>query len=244
MIDRIALQLERLRRHYDTAVNTYDEISLLELSHTLRIWTEIKNSLKIASPKFYNKKVFKTATPARKIQRAARGYEHILAYMPGGVVTYASNGNFLSGPQGNGENLLLSAVIRVDGGNKMEMRNFHMIFGPFDLSLEYALKEENIARRTFSQWLESEVVRLAYKDEVGALCAFSISREVIIKRVANTLDGSHYSGSENMSSSNRYNAPVNYLLKYQAGGLPIPYFILLKIAQDILQEKESILSDR
>lgn len=242
MINRISLQLERLRRHYDIAVNTYDEISLLELSHALRIWTETKEPLKQTAPNFSSRKIFKTATPARKIQRAARGYEHILAYMPGGVVTYASNGHFLSGPQEDRKNFLLSAVVKVDG-NKMEMKNFSMIFGPFDLSIEYALKEEDIARRTFSQWLEAEAVRLAYKDEGGTLRAFSISREVIIKRVANTLDGSHYSGSQGMSNSNRYNAPVNYLLKYEAGGLPIPYFILLKIAQDILQESESILSN-
>jgi hypothetical protein len=35
-------------------------------------------------------------------------------------------------------------------------------------------------------------------------------------------------------ADNAFDAPVHYLLKYKVGGLPLPYFVLLKIAQDIL----------
>ena len=129
MINRISLQIERLRRHYDLAVNTYDDISLIELSHALRMWTEIKEPLKEIAPNFSNKKLFKTAIPARKIQRAARGNEHILAYMPDGVITYASNGDFFSGPQGETDNFIVAVVARVNG-NKMEMKNFSLMPSP------------------------------------------------------------------------------------------------------------------
>lgn len=39
----IELQLERLRRHYEMSMQTYDQISLLELSHTLRVWADMNS---------------------------------------------------------------------------------------------------------------------------------------------------------------------------------------------------------
>ena len=60
------------------------------------------------------------------------------------------------------------------------------------------------------------------------------------KRVANTLDGSHPSAGGGGDTDNVFDAPVQHLLKYQMGGLPLPYFILLKIAQDILDVSPKI----
>ncbi|MFN9387433.1 MAG: hypothetical protein ACK6BU_10800, partial [Cyanobacteriota bacterium] len=68
----------------------------------------------------------------------------------------------------------------------------------------------------------------------GPLETVAISREMIIKRVANTLDGSHASAAGGGEVDNAFDAPVHHLLKYKVGGLPLPYFILLKVAQDIL----------
>jgi len=33
--DKVKLQFERLQRHYDSSVRTYDSVSLLDLSHSL-----------------------------------------------------------------------------------------------------------------------------------------------------------------------------------------------------------------
>ena len=62
----------------------------------------------------------------------------------------------------------------------------------------------------------------------------------MVKRVANTLDGSHASLAA-YESDNRFDPAVRHLLHYQVGGLPLPYFVLLKIAQDILSIAKKLL---
>jgi len=62
----VVLHLERLRRHYELAVRTYDHISLLDLSHSLRMWVELKTPLTTIAPKFASAISFKTATPLKK----------------------------------------------------------------------------------------------------------------------------------------------------------------------------------
>jgi hypothetical protein len=94
---------------------------------------------------------------------------------------------------------------------------------------------ENKTRCNYMQWLGSEVVRVCYPNEKGILKVVSINREMIVKRVANTLDGSHPSAaSGSHEGSNAFDEAVHHLLQYQVAGLPLPYFIILKIAQDIL----------
>ena len=79
----------------------------------------------------------------------------------------------------------------------------------------------------------AEAVRVCFAGADATLKTIAISREMIIKRVANTLDGSHPSASAS-DADNIFDAPVHHLLRYIVGGLPLPYFLILKIAQDIL----------
>lgn len=84
-MNTVHLHLERLRRHYEVAVHTYDHVSLLDLSHALRNWVELKQALKTIAPKFSTALAFKTAIPAKKIFKVVRGHQFVIAYMPGGV---------------------------------------------------------------------------------------------------------------------------------------------------------------
>lgn len=78
----------------------------------------------------------------------------------------------------------------------------------------------------------AEAVRVGYRDESGNLVRKSISREVLIRRVANTMGGSHPAGAEALSD---FDPAVQELMHTSVGGVPVPYFILLKSAQDILE---------
>lgn len=240
-MERVAVQLRRLRRHYDIAVTSYDEVSLLDLSHVLRIWTELKNPLMEISPAFSNKKIFKTSLPGRKLIKEARNCEYVFAYMPGGVITYANNGFLLSVPQEKGKELSVGISMQ-QFPNKCELKNFSVIFKGFGRSLYAERKQETIKSHTFTNWLGAEAVRCAYFNERGEYKQLAISREMLIKRVANTLDGSHHSNSEGDAVENKFDAPVRHLLGYGIGGLPLPYFILMKTAQDILNNSDAILS--
>jgi hypothetical protein len=67
----------------------------------------------------------------------------------------------------------------------------------------------------------------------------SISIESIIKRLANSFEGSHPENS-NIESNNKFYEPVKYLFNYICAGLPLPYFILLGIAKEIINNFKDI----
>ncbi len=231
----VLLHLERLRRHYEAAVRTYDEVSLLDLSHTLRLWTELKKPLVTLAPEFSNSMMFKTAIPAKKVLRAARGHRFVFSYMPGGVRTYASKGHLASWPgMGPDDGDFVVGVAVKMTPPLVELARYCVILTSFEQPLIKALDAESVTRCGYTQWLGSEAVRVSYFNDKSVLEVVAISREMIVKRVANTLDGSHASAASAEDTDNAFDAPVHHLLQYQMGGLPLPYFILLKIAQDIL----------
>ena len=241
----VLLHLERLRRHYEAAVRTYDHVSLLDLSHSLRVWTELKQPLTTISPKFASSISFKTAIPAKRIFRAARGAEYLFSYMPGGVRTYASNGHLASGP-GMGPSdgdFTIGIAVKVSPP-LIELGKYCVVKRSFDQPLIKALDAEQVTRCTFTQWLGAEAVRVSFPNEAGTLEVVAISREMIIKRVANTLDGSHPSAAGAVDSSNVFDPPIHRLLQYQMGGLPLPYLILLKVAQDIVEVAPKLLGQQ
>lgn len=234
-MNTVLLHLERLRRHYDAAVRTYDEVSLLDLSHTLRLWIELKKPLVTLAPDFSNSMMFKTAIPASKVLRAAKGHRFVFSYMPGGVRTYASKGQLASGP-GMGPNdgdFVVGVAVKMTPP-LVELARYCVISTSFEQPLIKALGAESVTRCGYIQWLGSEAVRVSFINDKGVVEVVAISREMIVKRVANTLDGSHASAAAAEDTDNPFDAPVHYLLQYRMGGLPLPYFILLKIAQDIL----------
>ncbi|WP_180125780.1 hypothetical protein [Rhodoferax sp. BLA1] len=234
-MNTILLHLERLRRHYQAAVKDYDQVSLLDLSHTLRLWAELKKPLETLAPDFSRSIHFRTGLPAKKVLRAARGHRYVFSYMPGGVRTYASNGHLASGPEmDDGAGDFAAGIAVKVSPPLVEIGKFCVVGTSFDQPLIKALNEETVTRCGFTQWLGAEAVRLSFHRDAGPLEMVSISREMMIKRVANTLDGSHPSAAGGADVDNTFDAPVQHLLRYKMGGLPLPYFILLKIAQDIL----------
>lgn len=80
-------------------MRSYDDVSLLDLSHILRIWAEMKPVLPGKAPRFGTTLAFKTAIPAKKVLRKVRGTEFVFSCMPGGVITYAGNGAVVGGPE-------------------------------------------------------------------------------------------------------------------------------------------------
>lgn len=230
------LHLERLRRHYEASVRSYDEVSLLDLSHSLRVWADLKTVLPQLAPAFSKTLSFKTSTPAKKVLRAARGSRFVFAFMPGGVITYAANGSIVTGPQDVSDKPFTAGVTcKINEDGSMELKNYCFMEVAIDQPMIKASAGEDISRCNYSQWLGAEAVRMSYPDKSGELKIVSITREILIRRVANTLDGSHPSVAHEVNDiENSYDPAVHYLLQYSMGGLSLPYFILLKIAQDIV----------
>jgi hypothetical protein len=165
----VLLQLERLRRHYDVAVHTYDDVAFLDLAHILRVWTELKRPLLGLSPNFSTTESFRTAIPAKKILRAARGHRYVFSYMPGGAITYANRGDLASGPQmGPHDKFTIGIAVRVMPGY-MELGKYCYVSTDFDQELVKALEAESVTHCTYMQWLGAEAVRLSYPGRDGKL---------------------------------------------------------------------------
>jgi len=242
LMEKILVQLKRLQRHYEHSVKTYDDASLLDLAHILRIWTELKPVLSDTYPNFKIKKPFKTGSPIRKVLKQAANSQYIFSYLPGdGVVTYASNGQLASGPDiDNGGNFTMGVKVK-NTGSSVWLSQYCYISKSLEQPHIKALDNEKVVRCNYGNWMGSETVRVQFLNANGVMEKLSISREILIKRVANILDGSHTSLNNSDSSDNMFDESVKWLMRFSCGGLPLPYFLLLKIAQDIISNAPKLL---
>jgi hypothetical protein len=163
--------------------------------------------------------------------------------LPGGVVTFAAKGDMASGPKLHSSQSYTLSVAVKPLSDRLLLNKYSFVSAAYPQPLVKALEDESVSRLNFQQWLGAEAVRLSYPDDNGILKPVSISREMMVKRVANTLDGSHASASA-VETDNTFDAPVHHLLEYKVGGVSLPYFILLKIAQDILEHVPKLLPQK
>jgi len=95
-LSEVRRQLVRLERHHEAVARSYDEVSLLDFCHVLRVWADMKGELATVLPISDATIGFKTATPPSKLKSYVQGVGFVIAYMPGGVTTYAGNGEVMT----------------------------------------------------------------------------------------------------------------------------------------------------
>ena len=237
----ILLQYERLQRHYNSALYTYDSISMLDLVHTLRIWTELKSEIKQENFVDINKPIFVSSTPIKTIKKITKGRDYVwVGFGKTSVNTYAANGEILYCPFYKDKIAgTIGAKIKRLENNGLAILTVHFCKSQIDEPYikNEALLIQNINSSKFDHWLGTEAVRIYYQEKNLLI---TISREMLIKRLANTLDASHPQ-KDKIDDNNRFDQYINELLTYTCGGLPLPYFIALKIAQDIIDNMKKIL---
>src|SRR5207253_5434054 len=115
------------------------------------------------------------------------------------------------------------------------------LFTSLDQSQYFTVIDGFVLKKlAFSQWIDAESVIIAKKNSGNILERISIPKEILIRRVANILGGSHPEGMESNLNKNdsavsiKFDPAVKYLMEYEVIGRQLPYFILLKIARDIL----------
>lgn len=232
-VDAVRLQLARLKRHHALVVATADEVALLDLCHALRVWADMKGSLSKVFPAAASTLAFKTATPAKPLKNYVRGYGHVIAFMPGGVVTRADRGLVMgvdTSPDGKAFagadfEFVCHAPI-VDGHPNLQQAV--LAIRKCDDSMK-PHGPPDIARCNFQNWMGAEVVRVALPGDPAT--ATTISREMLIRRVANTLGASHPVGD---SDAKQIDAQIALMMRVRCAGLTLPYFLILKVAQDLL----------
>lgn len=238
----VLIQYERLRRHYEVVEKTYDYASFLDLSHILRIWCELKTALPKYSKSAASMALFKSAVPNRKILKSHSKTEYIVAFMPGGTTSHATDGRIFSckkdidiGGFSVGGNFS-----KLNDG-PLTLYSFFLCDPTIKVGTSDIISNPKVSRLNFSQWLGAEAARMNFKRNGGNLESVSIPREILIKRLANTLDASHTSLNSPEESENKFDEPIKYLMNFNWGGCPLPYYLLLKVAQDIVNQGPKLI---
>lgn len=236
-MQRLLTQLERLDRHYQASIRHYDLPTLLDLSNVLRIFAELKESLPEILPKEGNKQYFQTGTPTKKLRKKINDAFHIVSYLPGGVTTYSAENigkKILDIPRMPGNMTASCRINTTETG--LCIHNFCVANKDLEQKeFTKLVSQGDIKKCNFNTWLCSEAIRLNVPHE-GKFDKIIISREHIMKRVANSLEGSHTSLKKDHESKNKFDNPIKHLFDfYYCGGLPLPYYLLLKISHDILE---------
>lgn len=227
-------QLERLRRHYESSVTKYDLPSFLDLASILRIWAEDKGG----ETDKYKKLSFKKIRQTKTMKSIFSGSEFIYINLPGGVTSSAAaksefkRTDLMSGPQSNNP-FSASVHAKVDDEGNLTVNEFFIVGR--ELS-EYAIKGLNIESKkvpietvNFSDYMESPTIYFKLINHEPR----QITNKLLIQRIANEYGGSHTEDSD-YALDNNLSEPVKIFMQYSCANLPLPYFILLYIAKNII----------
>ncbi|MEH2259687.1 hypothetical protein [Nostoc sp.] len=209
-IEQVRLQYQRLDRHYQGAL-TKDSISFLDFSHTLRVWVDMKSLIDTLAQSQGIELELNNVVRKKEAQKILKGSKYVYLPLGSGVPS--------RGVEVRGVRIINRAL------NPEEIKKLY----------EAGLPEVQKAKLTFSQWLASGIYDVPSENEKHP--KFTISREILIKRVANILGASHPHGTDNSDATeNRFDPYVIDLHQLiLADGYPATYYQLLEIGKDILQ---------
>lgn len=217
-IDHIKLQYARLERHHASALKEKDPISFLDLSHALRIWVDMKTFVDAQSKeKGLILSLTNSSTP-KGVKKILKGCKY--TYLP------------------------LASGVESPGVEIKGVRVINRALSPGEIKKLYeagppvALK----SKLSFSEWLASGVYEVPSGEKEHP--HLKISREILIKRVANVLGASHPVGTEAAEAAeNRFDPYVLDLHGVQlADGYPATYYQLLEIANEILEKTKCLFT--
>ncbi|AFI83222.1 hypothetical protein [Methylophaga nitratireducenticrescens] len=243
--EALKTDFKRLKRHYEHVEKTYDDVSLLDLSHALRVWVDIKDRLAaISGNKILSNRLFKNYSPNKQVLKNYKHTEFFITFMPDYVITHADKGNFFASRKDfkSGSTIAFRfAKDGIDGPMRVSDISYNYPSLPKEtpnLNLYPVKKQLN-----FIEWLGAEVIRLNFRNGDGKLELIGISRKMLINRVANAFGGSHPIDRNREDQNNMYDKLIEYLFDFDFAGCPLPYFMLMKIAQDMIEFLPAIITD-
>ncbi|MGF1735362.1 hypothetical protein [Photobacterium satsumensis] len=211
-IEHIGIQRKRLEKHYQFALNDKDEVSFLDLAHVLRVWVDMKKDVDFHANKKALSFKFKNYKTTKKVKNVLKGSKYTFLPLASGV---------------DSPDVQVKAVQIIDRALTADEVKALFEAGP---PIAHSTK------LTFSEWLASGVYEVPANSSDHQ--TIRISREMLIKRVANMLGASHPAGTEVSDDiENKFDSYVLELHNLQvSNGYPATYYQLLEIAKDILDE--------
>lgn len=247
----INLNLRRLRSHFENAMQRFDDVSFVDIASSLRNWADMAGPLVRIAPEFSSRQMFKSATPNRATVREIANITYVLFLTPSVLPTGmyspppdSRQGSPISGMKISKNSRLLKngdGPFSIGGlntfNNKGQLQTSNPYFVGKALGDDYVKFGESLQRASvkplnFRCWMGAEVVRMGYLDSKDNIKVVIISRAMLISRVANILNGSHPTIA--IKEQNQYDPAVKILLELEFQGVPLPFFVLFKIAEDIL----------
>ncbi|MCB5206348.1 hypothetical protein [Methylovorus mays] len=231
-----SLLVRRIRRNHEDSLIGYDPAIILDLIGNLRVLSEMTDILGKAEPSFAFPNHFKTAKPSKQVVKLLRGKKFLIAFMPDGLITSAANNFdlFFSAPYHPEGTATVEAAFRVNSNGSREFKNFIYV-KDFDLQpLSSVASQVQITSCNFYIWLHSEVIKISIPDKDNIFTIHSLSRIDLIKRIS--VNGAVH---PKQKATDSYDRPkdelISNLFLYEFAGLPLHYFLLLKISQDVLR---------
>jgi len=216
----MALQLGRLERHTISAAKVSaqadDTIALMDMTHVLRIWVDMKSDVDDFLATISPYPAFKNPEYTKDLKRLLKRHKHFRLQTTGGAHT-------------------------TDG----QIEGFTWFQKPLsDDELETIRKAGPPRTRstslTFSEWLGSEI--LVYVDPSANPPRMGISREVLVRRIANVLGPSHPAGTDiGMEHENPSDANIRGLERMSLLGIPAASILLLEMAQQIIDTLKPVI---
>lgn len=209
-IKHLHLQYDRLSRHYEAALTTKDEISFLDLAHALRVWVDMKSSVTQMAKEQGITLGLKHHTPPKYIKKSLQGATQ--TYIP------------------------LASKVESPGVQVSGIRITNRALTPEEIKKRAAMGPPiaQTSQMSFSEWMAAGVIEVPSNNPGHP--HIKLSREIIIKRVANTLGASHPAGmAEDDPLENQFDPYVHDLHRIIiADGYPATYYQLLEIAGELL----------
>lgn len=258
--------LIRLKREYMLCYEGYDRAALKSLAHTLRYWVDMRTDVDRYLTEHNPLAKFTTYSTTILFNRTFRGKEYIAACFPRRVVLRAQRHSAEDVANGMPSDVTVSNLAMpmpvVEEGESVALKysfDYKALgleecsIGQFILVVDksvqnlaadrdiYIINNQafDVKKVKFGSWLDGLGARVTFP--LGSTSPFrlcDISREDMIKRVANVLGGSHPRGGRVILHDK--DAAVNQLMKYRLLHIPVPYMVLMKVAHDILQVFNSL----
>ncbi|OGH04033.1 MAG: hypothetical protein A2W22_00190 [Candidatus Levybacteria bacterium RBG_16_35_11] len=213
--NNIKIQVERLKRHLSQAKNG-DAVAFLDLAHGLRVISEQKGLIDNLIRDNQLLVEWPNINKNNKIKKILKGSK----YFEIPLVSKREN------PQQGVQIKDLCIINRALSAEEIK-----------ELYLAGPLKEKS-TNLTFSQWLNSEVLYTTDDDNRR----IGITREILIKRTANLLGGSHPENESVLTEEKFFDAYIKELHSMRvAGDYPVIYYQLIEIAEIIVERIDRIL---
>jgi len=216
----IKLQFKRLNRHYSFSLEKKDEVAFLDLAHTLRVFSDMKNEIDKSCTQLNFICSFSNTLKNNEISKILKGSKYFSIPLSAGVES--------PNMQVKGITIIGKAL------TSEEVKSLYEAGPPVSIPTNLS----------FSQWLGANIIDTANPDNEDQPKR-SISRYILIKRVANILGASHPAGAEAEDDSENSFDPYVYELHGMkvADGYPLTYYQLLGIAEEMIEVFNPIFGD-